>query len=81
MPVGRGIAGSGRRTAKVGPVALVAALVAVAAACADAPPVVTLGPATDVVSVAEPDLVPPLRFRGADLVDGAGRVVLIHRCV
>ncbi len=58
--------------------ALVAALVAVAAACADAPPVVTLGPATDVVSVAEPDLVPPLRFRGADLVDGAGRVVLIH---
>ena len=58
----------------------VAALAAAAtvAACAAPQPLVDLPGAADAVSVAPPDVVGPLRVRGADLVDAAGRVVQIH---
>ena len=57
----------------------VVAVALLASACTPAPVPVEFpeGPADAVTPVA-PDLVGPLQFRGRDLVDGLGRVVLIH---
>lgn len=69
---------TGRRVASlVAAVAIAAALLA--GACTPAPVPVEFpdGPADAVTPVA-PDLVGPIQFRGQDLVDGLGRVVLIH---
>jgi endoglycosylceramidase len=63
----------------VGIVAAVAvAVAAVVAACAAPQPLVPLPAPGDAVSVAAPDVVGPLHFRGRDLVDATGRVVQIH---
>jgi endoglycosylceramidase len=55
-----------------------AAALAVVAACAAPAPLVRLPDSADAVSVAAPDVVGPLRVRGADLVDATGRIVQIH---
>ena len=61
-------------------VRLVAGLVACAAVAAcSPPPLVPLAPVDEpVVGVADPDVVPPIRLRGGDLVDAHGRVVLLR---
>jgi endoglycosylceramidase len=70
-----------RRTARA-PQAITAAVIVAAAslvaACAPPPLVPLPDPGDPVVAVAAPDSLPPLRMRGGDLVDGAGRVVLLR---
>jgi endoglycosylceramidase len=67
-----------RTSARSTCIGLLLGLALIGAACTS-PGVVTF-PTGDggVVTVEEPDVAPPLRFRGRDLVDAHGRVVLIH---
>lgn len=46
--------------------------------CAPDVPLTPLTPTGGVVTAVAPDSVGPLRMRGGDLVDGSGRVVLLH---
>ena len=69
----------GRRTTRrTGWLAAVAVTGVLVGACAAPQPLVDLPAAADAVSVAPTDVVGPLRIRGAELVDGSGRVVQIH---
>ena len=50
----------------------------VAVACATPPDLVALADPGGPVTVAAPDVIGPMRVRGGDLIDGAGRTVLMH---
>lgn len=67
--------GNGRRVAVAA--ALVLTMATVASACSS-PPLATFPAGPGVVTTERPDVVGPLTLRGRDLVDGEGRVVIIH---
>lgn len=70
--------GRPRRTGRRWLGAGVAAIALVAAACTPPPLVPFPDGGPGVITLAEPDVIPPLRMMDGDLVDGAGRVVLLH---
>ena len=74
----REAAGRRRRTGSGWLAAGVAAVALLAAACAPPPLVPFPEGGPGVVTPGEPDVIPPLRMVDGDLVDGAGRVVLLH---